>query len=81
MSDFLLVLLVLFLVFGVFRRVILAMVMAAFAKLLFKQMERMQKQAMKDMPRSSPQPTASPEKGKRNEPPAGEYVDFEEIKD
>jgi len=80
-SDFLLVLLVLFLVFGVFRRVILALIMTAFAKVLFRQMERMQKQAMKDVPKSSAQAPAQTGKGRKNDTPDGEYVDFEEIRD
>jgi hypothetical protein len=80
-SDFLLILLVLFIVFGVFRRVILAVIMTAFAKVLFRQMERMQKQAMKDMQRPSAQAPVQNDKGRKNEPPDGDYVDFEEIRD
>lgn len=86
MADFLFVLLIIFIVFGVFRRYILFFLMSALSKRLFNEMNRMQqrqngyRQQQQTPPgRVQVDPSVSGKKPIRDVP--GEYVDFEEVKE
>jgi len=83
MSDFLLVFIIVVLLFGVFRRYILFLVMAGVSRLLFRQFQKMQERAMEQQSRYS-NPSASQGRASSapgNKPSQGEYVDYEEVKD
>lgn len=83
MADFLFVLLIIFIVFGVFRRYIFFFVMSALSKKLFNEMNKMnQRQAGFNQQQHSSvkdDPSASSKKSFRDD--QGEYVDYEEVKD
>lgn len=85
MSDFLFVLLIIFIVFGVFRRYIFFFLMAALSKKVFKEMNKMQERQTGFNPQQQQQaPKQEPLKSKSNKGVSndhGEYVDFEEVKD
>lgn len=85
MSDFILVLIVIFLVFGIFRRYIFFFVMTAISRSLFKEMNRMQ-QRQQEMFRGQNRNSGGNvkpenERKTKNKGQEGDYVDFEEIKD
>lgn len=85
MSDFILVLIVIFLVFGIFRRYIFFFLMTAISRSLFKEMNRMQ-QRQQEMFRGQNRNSGGNvkpenERKTKNKGQEGDYVDFEEIKD
>jgi hypothetical protein len=83
MSDFLLILIAVIVLFSVFRRYIFFAIMGALTKKLFEQAHRQQQQYAP--PGSNRQPGSvkvdapAPKKGRNTD--SGEYVDFEEVKD
>ncbi len=83
MSDFFLVLLVIFLLFSVFRRYIFFMVMNAITKGVFKNMNNMQQQ--QTAPKKPDGQVTVEENNTLNKDNRGskngEYVDYVEIKD
>ncbi len=89
MSDFILVLLAIFIVFGVFRRYLFFLVMNAFSKKLFNDINRMQ-QGQQQQQQQHKAPGYDNGKvyvkdvGKKNtgkiSDDEGEYVDYEEVK-
>ncbi len=83
MSDFLFVLLILFIVFGVFRRYIFYFILGAVSKKLFKEMNRMQQRQAGHHQQRQAQMNREEEQTKKKSfrDSQGEYVDFEEIKD
>lgn len=86
MSDFLFILLIIFIIFGVFRRYIFFFLMTALSKKVFKEMNKMQeRQSGFNQQQNPPQPTPKEQvKSKSNKGVSddhGEYVDFEEVKD
>ncbi|MBK7966344.1 MAG: hypothetical protein IPK10_14390 [Bacteroidetes bacterium] len=85
MSDFFFVILIIFIVFGVFRRYIFFFLMTALSKKVFKEMNKMQdRQSGFNQQQQQQAPIQEPLKGKSNKGVSGdhgEYVDFEEVKD
>lgn len=86
MSDFLFILLIIFIIFGVFRRYIFFFLMTALSKKVFKEMNKMQeRQSGFNQQQNPQQPTPKEQvKSKSNKGVSddhGEYVDFEEVKD
>jgi hypothetical protein len=88
MSEFLLVLFIIFLLFGVFRRYIFFFVMSAISKKLFREMNRMQdrqreafnQQQQQQQTRVNVDPEQTRQR-KNFRDDQGEYVDYEEVKD
>ena len=85
MSDFFLVLLVIFLLFSVFRRYIFVLVMNAVTKGLYKNMNKMQQQQDPNQVKK-PDGYVTVEDNSASKKGAagsnnGEYVDYVEIKD
>ena len=85
MSDFFLVLLVIFLLFSVFRRYIFFMVMNAVTKGVFKNMNKMQQQQDPNHVKKpdgyvTVEDNSTSKKGSAGST-NGEYVDYVEIKD
>jgi hypothetical protein len=86
MSEFMLVLVIIFLLFGVFRRYIFFFVMSAISKKLFREMNRMQdrqreafnQQQQQTRVNVDPEQTRQRKKFRDDQ---GEYVDYEEVKD
>jgi UPF0716 family protein affecting phage T7 exclusion len=88
MSDFLFVLLIVLLVFGVFRRWIAFFILGAVSKKLMKEMSRMAQQQQEQFSRqqqSKQQGNVHVEgdtrQRKSSRDDRGDYVDFEEVKD
>ncbi len=85
MSDFLLVIIVIFLVFGVFRRYFAFLIINAVSKKLNNKFEKMHRQQQQQQNYSQPQGKVTVEDnckgGKGKIADEGEYVDFEEVKD
>lgn len=83
MSDFLFVLLIIFIVFGVFRRYIFFFLMTAISKKVFKEMNKMQEKqsGFNQPPPASNRPPVKGASSKKSKGDDGEYVDFEEVKD
>ncbi len=90
MSDFLFILLIIFIIFGVFRRYIFFFLMTALSKKVFKEMNKMNERQSGFNQQQNPQqnqqqPTQKEQvKSKSNKGVSddhGEYVDFEEVKD
>ncbi len=83
MADFLFILLIIFIVFGVFRRYIFFFIMNAIAKKLFKEMNKMQQRQTGFNHQQQSKVNADPDKpGKKSfRDDQGEYVDYEEVKD
>ncbi|MBK9637425.1 MAG: DUF4834 family protein [Bacteroidetes bacterium] len=86
MSDFLFILLIIFIIFGVFRRYIFFFLMTALSKKVFKEMNKMQERQSGFNQQQNQQQTAQQEKVKSKSNKGvsndhGEYVDFEEVKD
>ena len=85
MSDFILVLIAIFIVFGVFRRYFFFLIMSAISKKLFKEMQK--KQQGYPYPHQGNQEgkvhvdASKKKQNKRNSNDDGEYVDYVEIKD
>jgi hypothetical protein len=88
MSEFMLVLVIIFLLFGVFRRYIFFFVMSAISKKLFREMNRMQdrqreafnQQQQQQQTRVNVDPEQTRQR-KNFRDDQGEYVDYEEVKD
>jgi predicted lipid-binding transport protein (Tim44 family) len=87
MSDFLFVLIIILIVFGVFRRYIFFFLMTALSRKVFKEMNKMQERQANFNQQQQQQQHAhqqEPLKGKSRKSVSndhGEYVDFEELKD
>jgi len=83
MADFLFILLIIFIVFGVFRRYIFFFIMSAISKKLFKEMNKMQQRQTgfnnQQQSKMNVDPDAPKKKSFRDN--QGEYVDYEEVKD
>jgi hypothetical protein len=86
MSDFILVVLAIILLFSFFRRYILLFVLNAISKKLFKNFSHQQQSFNQQQPqRPQGSVTINPEsksksKNNRNDNDEGEYVDYEEVK-
>jgi hypothetical protein len=84
MSDFILVLIAIFIVFGVFRRYLFFLVMNAVSKKLYNEMQKQQGQRS-DYQRQQEGKvhvdTSNKKQSKRINNDDGEYVDYVEIKD
>lgn len=83
MSDFFLILIAVFILFSVFRRYIFYAVMGALTKKMFDQ-ARQQQHYNYGRDRSAPAGSVRVEDKRKDRPNgsrAGEYVDFEEVKD
>lgn len=83
-----LVLVIIFLLFGVFRRYIFFFVMSAISKKLFREMNRMQDRQREAFSRQKQQQqtrvNVDPEQTRQRKnfrDDQGEYVDYEEVKD
>lgn len=83
-----LVLVIIFLLFGVFRRYIFFFVMSAISKKLFREMNRMQDRQREAFSRQQQQQqtrvNVDPEQTRQRKnfrDDQGEYVDYEEVKD
>jgi hypothetical protein len=86
MSEFMLVLVIIFLLFGVFRRYIFFFVMSAISKKLFREMNRMQDRQREAFNQQQQQTRVNvdPEQTRQRKnfrDDQGEYVDYEEVKD
>jgi hypothetical protein len=86
MSEFMLVLVIIFLLFGVFRRYIFFFVMSAISKKLFREMNRMQDRQREAFSQKQQQTRVNvdPEQTRQRKnfrDDQGEYVDYEEVKD
>lgn len=85
MSDFVLVLVAIFIVFGVFRRYLFFLVMNAVSKKLFKEMQKQQQTRTHAHQQKQDGKVAVDTSGKkqhqRTNNDDGEYVDYVEIKD
>lgn len=83
MADFLFILLIVFVVFGVFRRYIFYFIMAAISKKLFKEMNRMHQRQTGFNSQQQTNVSAGQESSKKKSfrDDQGEYVDYEEVKD
>ncbi len=85
MSDFILVLIAIFIVFGVFRRYFFFLIMSAVSKKLFKEMQKQQKGHSYAHQRNQEGKvhvdTSGKKQSKRINDDDGEYVDYIEIKD
>ncbi|MBP7167107.1 MAG: DUF4834 family protein [Bacteroidia bacterium] len=88
MSEFMLVLVIIFLLFGVFRRYIFFFVMSAISKKLFREMNRMQDRQREAFSQQQQQQqtrvNVDPEQTRQRKnfrDDQGEYVDYEEVKD
>ena len=83
MADFFFILLIIFIVFGVFRRYIFFFIMSAISKKLFKEMNKMhQRQTGFNTQQQTKVTTDAETSGKKSfRDKQGEYVDYEEVKD
>jgi hypothetical protein len=85
MSDFILVLIAIFIVFGVFRRYFFFLIMSAVSKKLFKEMQKQQKGHSYEHQRNQEGKVhvdvSKKKQNKKNSDDDGEYVDYVEIKD
>jgi hypothetical protein len=85
MSDFILVLIAIFIVFGVFRRYFFFLIMSAVSKKLFKEMQKQQQGHSYAHQRNQEGKVhvdvSKKKQNKKNSDDDGEYVDYEEIKD
>jgi ABC-type lipoprotein release transport system permease subunit len=85
MSDFILVLVAIFIVFGVFRRYLFFLVMNAVSKKLYKEMQKQQQGHSYAHQRNQEGKvnvdTSNKKQNKRINDDDGEYVDYVEIKD
>jgi hypothetical protein len=85
MSDFILVLIAIFIVFGVFRRYLFFLVMNAVSKKLFKEMQKQQPRHTNTHQRNQEAKVnvdmPNKKQSKRINDDDGEYVDYVEIKD
>ena len=85
MSDFILVLIAIFIVFGVFRRYFFFLIMSAVSKKLFKEMQKQQKGHSYEYQRNQEGKVhvdvSKKKQNKKNSDDDGEYVDYVEIKD
>lgn len=85
MSDFILVLIAIFIVFGVFRRYFFFLIMSAVSKKLFKEMQKQQQGQSYTHQRNQEGKVhvdvSKKKQNKRNSDDDGEYVDYVEIKD
>lgn len=85
MSDFILVILAIFIVFGVFRRYLFFLVMNAVSKKLFNEFSRMQNGGQQNKAQGFQEGKVhvnEPSKKKQSKinDDEGEYVDYEEVK-
>lgn len=84
MSDFILVLVAIFIVFGFFRRYLFFLVMNAVSKKLFKEMQKQQGHPYahnRNQEGKVHVDTSGKKQNKRINDDDGEYVDYVEIKD
>ena len=84
MADFVLILVIIFLLFGVFRRYIFYAVMSALARKMFNQAGKQQQRYYQTRQNQQAPGSVRVEdrnSGKKKSRDDGEYVDFEEIKD
>ena len=84
MSDFILVLIAIFIVFGVFRRYFFFLIMRAVSKKLFKEMQKQQGHSYAHQRNQEGKvhvDTSTKKSNKRINDDDGEYVDYVEIKD
>ena len=85
MSDFILVLIAIFIVFGVFRRYLFFLVMNAVSKKLFKEIQKQQQVHSNTHQRNQEGKVhvdvSKKKQNKKNNDDGGEYIDYVEIKD
>ncbi|MBK9401282.1 MAG: DUF4834 family protein [Bacteroidetes bacterium] len=83
MADFFFILLIIFIVFGVFRSYIFFFIMSAISKKLFKEMNKMQQRqtGFNSQQQTKVNADAESPKKKSFRDSQGEYVDYEEVKD
>ena len=82
MADFFFILLIIFIVFGVFRRYIFFFIMSAISKKLFKEMNKMHQRQTGFNAQQQTKVNAEAEFPKKKSflDSQGEYVDYEEVK-